>query len=155
MTGRILLDVAVILAVARIGGFLFERLGQPGVMGEIVAGIALGPTLLGALPGDPSAALFPEDSRALLHAVGQIGLALFMFTVGWDLDLGLARRRERAALVISIASVVLPFVLGLALAAYLHPDYGGDVPFWPFALFVGASLSLTAFPVLARMLEDI
>jgi Kef-type K+ transport system membrane component KefB len=150
----ILLDVAVILVAARVGGVLFERAGQPGVIGEIVAGIALGPTLLGALPGDPSGALFGEDSRSALDAIGQIGLALFMFTVGWDLDLRLVRRRERAAIVISIASIVVPFGIGLGLAAYLHPAHAADVPFWPFALFVGAALSLTAFPVLARILEQ-
>ena len=150
----ILLDIAVILVAARVGGVLFERAGQPAVIGEIVAGIALGPTLLGALPGDPSTALFGEDSRSALDALGQIGLALFMFTVGWDLDLRLVRRRERAAVVISAASIVLPFGLGLGLAAYLHPTHGAGVPFWPFALFIGAALSLTAFPVLARILEQ-
>jgi Kef-type K+ transport system membrane component KefB len=152
--GRVLIDVAVILVAARVGGFLFERIGQPGVIGEIVAGIALGPTLLGALPGDPSADLFHADTRSVLSAIGQLALALFMFTVGWDLDLRLVRRRERAAVAISIASVALPFALGLGLAAYLHPRHASDVPFWPFALFVGAALSLTAFPVLARILDE-
>ena len=150
----ILLDIAVILVAARVGGVLFERAGQPGVIGEIVAGIALGPTLLGAFPGDPSGELFGEDSRSALDAIGQIGLAVFMFTVGWDLDLRLVRRRERAAILISIASIVVPFGIGLGLAAYLHPEHAADVPFWPFALFVGAALSLTAFPVLARILEQ-
>jgi Kef-type K+ transport system membrane component KefB len=152
--GRILLDVAVILVAARVGGALFERAGQPGVIGQIVAGIALGPTVLGALPGDPSSALFPESTHSVLHAIGQLGLALFMFAVGWDLNLRLVRRRERAAISVSIASIALPFALGLGLAAYLHPRHAADVPFWPFALFVGASLSLTAFPVLARILEQ-
>lgn len=152
--GGILLDVAVILVAARIGGLLFERVGQPAVIGEIVAGITLGPTVLGALPGDPSSALFDEDARPVLHDLGQLGLALFMFTVGWDLDLGLVRRRERAAIIISVASIVVPFGIGLALAAYLHPEHAADVPFWPFALFVGAALSLTAFPVLARILDE-
>ena len=94
-TGRILLDVAVILVAARAGGALFERLGQPSVIGEIAAGIALGPTLLGALPGDPSSDLFPADALAVLQLIGQLGLVLFMFTVGWDLDLQIVRRRER------------------------------------------------------------
>jgi K+:H+ antiporter len=152
---RILLDVAVILACARVAAALFVRFGQPGVVGELVAGIALGPTLLGALPGDPSSALFPADSRTVLHAIGQIGLVLFMFMVGWNLDLRLVRRRERAAVLISVASIVLPFAIGLGLAGWLHPRYAADVPFWPFALFVGASMSLTAFPVLARILGDL
>ena len=157
-TGRILLDVAVILVAARAGALLFERFGQPGVIGEIAAGVALGPTLLGALPGDPSSALFPADAMAVLRQIGQLGLALFMFTVGWDLDLRLVRRRERAAATVSVASIVVPFALGLALAVHLHPEHdsiaGAPVPFWPFALFVGASLSVTAFPVLARILRE-
>jgi Kef-type K+ transport system membrane component KefB len=157
-TGRILLDVAVILLAARAGGMLFERAGQPGVIGEIAAGVALGPTLLGALPGDPSSALFPGEANEVLRLIGQLGLVLFMFTVGWELDLTLVRRRERAAATVSIASVLLPFALGMALAVHLHPAHdsiaGAPVPFWPFALFVGASLSLTAFPVLARILRE-
>jgi Kef-type K+ transport system membrane component KefB len=157
-TGRILLDVAVILVAARAGAVLFERFGQPAVIGEIVAGLALGPTLLGALPGDPSSELFPADALAVLKLIGQIGLVLFMFTVGWDLDLRVVRRREGAAAAVSIASIVLPFALGLGLAVHLHPDHdvvaGTEVPFWPFALFLGASLALTAFPVLARILQE-
>jgi Kef-type K+ transport system membrane component KefB len=157
-TGRIMLDVAVILVAARAVGMLFEGAGQPGVIGEIVAGVALGPTLLGALPGDPSSALFPAEATDVLRLIGQLGLVLFMFTVGWDLDLRLVRRRGRAAATVSVASVLLPFALGLALAVHLHPAHdsvsGATVPFWPFALFVGASLSLTAFPVLARILRE-
>jgi Kef-type K+ transport system membrane component KefB len=157
-TGRILLDVALILIAARVGGVLFERLGQPAVIGEIVAGLLLGPTVLGALPGDPSSELFPADALSVLKLIGQLGLALFMFTVGWDLDLRVVRRREGAAAAVSIASILLPFALGLGLAVHLHPDHdtvaGAAVPFWPFALFIGASLALTAFPVLARILQE-
>jgi Kef-type K+ transport system membrane component KefB len=157
-TGRVLLDVAVILVAARAGSVLFERIGQPAVIGEIAAGVALGPTLLGALPGDPSSDLFGAGALDVLKLIGQIGLALFMFTVGWDLDLSIVRRREGAAATVSIASIVLPFALGLALAAHLHAGHdtvGGEaVPFWPFALFLGASLALTAFPVLARILQQ-
>jgi Kef-type K+ transport system membrane component KefB len=157
-TGTILLDLAVILLAARIGGLLFARIGQPAVIGEIAAGVALGPTLLGALPGDPSSELFPPGALDVLHVIGQIGLVLFMFGVGWDLDLRLVRRREGAAAAVSIGSTLLPFALGLGLAVYLHPDHdtvGGEpVAFWPFALFVGASLALTAFPVLARILRE-
>ena len=157
-TGRILLDVAVILAAAYAGGLLFERFGQPRVVGEIAAGVALGPTLLGALPGDPSSALFPADALSVLQLIGQLGLVLFMFTVGWDLDLKLIRHREGAAAAVSFASIALPFTLGLALATHLHAAHdevdGTEVAFWPFALFIGASLSLTAFPVLARILQE-
>jgi Kef-type K+ transport system membrane component KefB len=158
MSGRLLLDLAVILVAARAGGLLFERIGQPAVIGEIAAGIVLGPTLLGALPGDPSTALFPPETLAVLKQVGELGLVLFMFVVGWDLDLASVRHKERAAALISLASMVLPFGLGLLLAAYLHADHGvvaGEpVPFTPFALFIGAALALTAFPVLARILRQ-
>jgi Kef-type K+ transport system membrane component KefB len=150
--------VALILVAARAGALLFRRVGQPAVIGEIAAGIALGPTLLGTLPGDPSAELFPAGTVDLLRLIGQLGLVLFMFGVGWDLDLRLVRRREGAAAAVAIGSTLLPFVLGLALAVYLHPDHdtvdGEAVPFWPFALFVGAALALTAFPVLARILHE-
>jgi Kef-type K+ transport system membrane component KefB len=157
-TGRILLDVAVILVAARAGSLLFERIGQPPVIGEIVAGLALGPTVLGALPGDPSADLFPAETLDVLKLIGQLGLVLFMFTVGWDLDLRVVRRREAAGASVSISSIVLPFAFGLALAVHLHAEHdivaGAAVPFWPFALFLGASLALTAFPVLARILRE-
>src|SRR4051794_3579495 len=157
-TARVLLDVAVILVAAWAGGRLFERVGQPAVIGEIAAGVALGPTLLGAFPGDPSASLFPADARAVLTLIGQLGLALFMFAVGWDLNLKIVRRREGAAASVSVFSILLPFALGLGLAAYLHHEHGtvgGEpVPFGPFALFIGAALAMTAFPVLARILND-
>ena len=154
-TGQVILDVAVILVAARIGGAVFEAIGQPGVIGEIVAGVTLGPTILGAFPGDPAADLFPPEAVEVLTAIGQLGLALFMFQIGWELDLQLVRRRERAALLISLASVLVPFALGIGLAFYLHPRYAEDVPYWPFALFIGAALSLTAFPVLARLLAQL
>ena len=157
-TGRILLDVAVILLAARAGSLLFARAGQPAVIGELAAGVALGPTLLGALPGDPSSDLFGADATHVLELIGQLGLVLFMFTVGWDLDLRVVRRRGAAAATVSVASIVLPFALGLALAPHLHARHGtvagSAVPFWPFALFLGASLALTAFPVLARILQE-
>ncbi len=157
--GMVVLDIAVILLAARAGGLLFQRIGQPAVIGEIAAGIALGPTLLGALPGDPSAALFPADAGEVVTAIGDIGLVLFMFTVGWQLELRRVRRREQAAVLVSLSSIALPFALGLALAAYLHPAHrvvdGEPVPFAPFALFIGAALSITAFPVLARILRDL
>jgi Kef-type K+ transport system membrane component KefB len=157
-TGRLLLDVAVVLLAARAGGMLFARVGQPPVIGELAAGVALGPTLLGALPGDPSSSLFPAATAQVLVAIGQLGLVLFMFTVGWDLDLNVVRRRGGAAASVSITSVLLPFALGLAIASHLYPAHdivaGASVPFWPFALFIGASLALTAFPVLARILQE-
>jgi Kef-type K+ transport system membrane component KefB len=158
LTARLLLDLALILILARAMGALFARLRQPPVIGEIIAGILLGPTLLGALPGDPTAALFGPEVRDGLRVVGQLALATFMFTVGWSLDTSALRRHERTAAAISLASAVVPFVLGIAIAVPLHRAHGvvdGDaVAFLPFALFIGASMSITAFPVLARILVD-
>jgi Kef-type K+ transport system membrane component KefB len=158
LTARVLLDLALILILARAMGALFARLRQPPVIGEIVAGILLGPTLLGAIPGDPAAALFAPEVRDALRVVGQVALAAFMFTVGWSLDTSSLRRHERTAAAISLSSALVPFVLGVAIAIPLHRAHGvvdGDpVALLPFALFIGASMSITAFPVLARILVD-
>jgi len=157
MTGKLLLDLAAILLVAYGIGRLFAHVRQPPVIGHIVGGILLGPTLLGLLPGDPSAALFPPAAAAQLRVIGQLGLSVFMFTVGWDLDIARVRRHAHTAGVVSGASITLPFTLGLALAAALYPAHHGPDPrvgYWAFALFIAASLSITAFPVLARILTE-
>lgn len=154
----VLLDIAVIVLAARGMGILARRIGQPAVVGEIVAGLLLGPSLLGLFPGNPSVGLFPLVVRPYLNVVAQMGLVIFMFIVGLELDLTLVRGRERVASVISLSSVVLPFGLGIILAEviYHHHDHvaGKVVSFWPFALFIGVSMSITAFPVLARMLTE-
>jgi Kef-type K+ transport system membrane component KefB len=154
----VLLDIAVIVLAARGMGILARRVGQPAVVGEIVAGLLLGPSVLGQFPGNPSLGLFPVIVRPYLNVVAQIGLVIFMFIIGLELDLTLVRGRERMASVISISSIVLPFGLGLGMAAIIYSDHhhvaGKDVSFWPFALFIGVSMSITAFPVLARMLTE-
>ncbi|MDT7546498.1 MAG: hypothetical protein QOE99_2608 [Actinomycetota bacterium] len=154
----VFLDIAVIVVVARLMGMLFRRLRQPAVVGEIIAGIALGPSLLGTLPGDLPTHLFPLDVRPFLRVVAQLGLIIFMFIVGLELDVALIRGKERIAATISLASVVLPFAMGIGLAVYLHHNHGvvagKKVDFLPFALFIGASMSVTAFPVLARILTE-
>jgi Kef-type K+ transport system membrane component KefB len=154
----VLLDVAVIVLAARGMGILARRVGQPAVVGEIVAGLVLGPSVLGQFPGNPSLGLFPIVVRPYLNVVAQVGLVIFMFIVGLELDLTLVRGRERVASVISISSVALPFALGIGLAALIYTDHqhvaGKVVSFWPFALFIGVSMSITAFPVLARMLTE-
>lgn len=153
----VFLDLAVIVLLARVAGGALRRLRQPAVIGEILAGILLGPTLLGALPGDLPAELFPPDVRPYLRVLGDLGLILFMFMVGLQLDLRLVRRLERAA-AISASSVVVPFLLGLLLAGGLHDSHGivagTKVDFAPFALFIAAAMSITAFPVLARILQE-
>jgi Kef-type K+ transport system membrane component KefB len=154
----VLLDIAVIVLAARGMGILARRVGQPAVVGEIIAGLALGPSVLGQFPGNPSVGLFPVIVRPYLNVVAQIGLVIFMFIIGLELDLTLVRGRERVASVVSLGSIALPFAIGLGLAALIYPDHdhvaGKDVSFWPFALFIGVSMSITAFPVLARMLTE-
>jgi len=154
----VLIDIAVIVVVARLMGTLARRLRQPAVVGEIIAGLLLGPSLLGKFPHDPSLGLFPMVVRPYLNVVAQIGLVIFMFIVGLELDLNLVRGRERTAMTTSLSSIALPFGLGLLLASFIHSQHdhvaGKLVHFWPFALFVGASMSITAFPVLARMLSE-
>jgi Kef-type K+ transport system membrane component KefB len=157
-TWLVFLDVALVIALAGATGSLFARLGQPRVIGEIVAGIALGPTLLGALPGDLTGLLFAHDVRASLGVIGQLALALFMFLVGWDMNLRVLGANERTAATISLLSASVPFGLGAALAVVLYQSHGvvdgHAVGIVPFALFIGASMSITAFPVLARILVE-
>ncbi|MCO1654438.1 cation:proton antiporter [Pseudonocardia sp. S2-4] len=140
-------------------GRLFLRLGQPAVIGEIVAGIALGPTLLGLLPGDLDALLFPTEVRPHLSVIAQLGLALFMFIVGLEVDLGLIRGRGRAAGTVATGAMVLPLVLGAAVALVLYPHHdtnadGEPIPQLAFVLFLGVAMSITALPVLARILTE-
>jgi Kef-type K+ transport system membrane component KefB len=143
--------VAVVIVVARAVGALFRRIGQPPVIGEVVAGIALGPSLL----GDWSNGLFPLETRPLLRILASLGLVLFMFLVGLEMDLGHLRdgQRRRISGGVAVLGTAVPFALGIVLATVLHPDHGvGD--FLPFALFIGAAMSTTAFPVLARILQE-
>ncbi len=154
----VFIDLAVIIVLARLMGRLAIKVGQPAVVGEIIAGIMLGPSLLGLLPGDLDALLFPPDIRPFLNVLAQLGLVLFMFLVGLEVDLGFIRGREKIAVSVSIASIVLPFALGWLLATYLHGRHdvvdGMEVSFLAFALFLGVAMSITAFPVLARILAE-
>jgi Kef-type K+ transport system membrane component KefB/nucleotide-binding universal stress UspA family protein len=151
----LLLQISVILVVARAFGWLFRKVNQPQVIGEMVAGILLGPSLLGWLSPDVSAWLFPPDSLDALHALSQVGLLLFMFLVGLEFDHKLLRGLGRTAVVTSNASILVPFLLGIGLSVYLYPLLSeGQVSWLHFALFMGAAMSVTAFPVLARILTE-
>ena len=150
--GLLMLDLALILVLARIGGWLAKKAGQPPVVGEIIAGIALGPTVIGP---HLSTVLVPTDIRVPLSALANVGLVLFMFIVGYELDHKLIRGRERVAVSVSIGSILLPCALGVTLAFWLADRHGvGGDDRLPFVLFLGAAMSITAFPVLARILTD-
>jgi Kef-type K+ transport system membrane component KefB len=151
----VLLALVVIIATARLMGALFKRVRQPPVVGEVLAGILLGPSLLGQVAPDALSALFPPAVVTPLSTIAHVGVVLFMFIVGLELDTGVVRQRMRATVLVSVASIVAPFVLGSALALVLYPRLSSpDVPFTAFSLFLGVSMSVTAFPVLARILTD-
>ena len=153
--GLLLAQLVVILVAARAAGLLMRPLGQPAVIGEMIAGLALGPSLLGAVAPDVLAALFPAGGMLPLAALSQLGVLLFMFVVGLRLDLTLLRGRAHVAVAVSHASIIAPFLLGAALAPLLHPAFAPPgVGLLPFALFLAAAMSVTAFPVLARILDD-
>ena len=152
---RLLLALLAVIATARVMAALFQRLHQPPVIGEVIAGIVLGPSLLGRVAPEVAAFVFPAAVVPHIGMLSQVGVILFMFLVGVHLDTGLLGQRRHAVVAISHASIVVPFVLGAALALLLYPRLsGGDVPFVTFALFVGVAMSITAFPVLARILRD-
>ena len=151
----LLLQIIVIIIVARLFGLVFRKIGQPPVMGEMVAGIALGPSLLGLLSPSTMAFLFPSSSLATLGVLSQIGVVLFMFVVGMELDIEHLRQKAAAAVMVSHASIIVPFLLGAALALLLYSTLApAATSFAAFALFMGIAMSITAFPVLARILED-
>jgi Kef-type K+ transport system membrane component KefB len=151
----LILQIAVILVVARGVGWLFRRLHQPQVVGEMAAGILLGPSLLGWVAPDTYAALFPKESLPNLNTLSQVGLLLFMFLVGLEFEPRLLRGRGHAAVVTSHVSIIVPFFLGSLLALFLYPRLSDSgVHFTGFALFMGAAMSVTAFPVLARILTE-
>jgi Kef-type K+ transport system membrane component KefB len=152
---RLLLQIITIIAFARIFGYLSKKIGQPGVIGEIIAGIFLGPSILGYIAPGISGFLFPAESIRILEFFSQIGLILFMFIIGMDIDLKVLGRKAPEAFVVSHASIVIPFALGMGLAYYIYTGSSPDgVPFLSFALFIGISMSITAFPVLARILQE-
>jgi Kef-type K+ transport system membrane component KefB len=151
----LLLQIGVILIAARVVGWIFRQLHQPQVVGEIAAGIMLGPSLLGWVAPGFSAMVFPVASLTFLNALSQIGLVIFMFLIGLELDTKMMRGRGHTAVVTSHVSILAPFLLGSALALYLYPRLSNaSVPFISFALFMGVSMSITAFPVLARILAE-
>jgi len=152
---HVLLALVVVIATARGLGSIFRSAHQPPVVGEIIAGILLGPSLLGRLVPGVSAYLFPSAVGPFLNIIAQVGVILYMFLVGLELDPALLRKRGHATVAISHASIIAPFLLGALIALMLYPRLStSDVPFTCFSLFLGVSMSVTAFPVLARILTD-
>ncbi len=148
-------QIVVILGVSRLLGWLLRRLGQPQVVGEMITGILLGHSVLGVFAPQVHDFLFPRGSLRFLNALSQIGVLLFMYLVGLELDRHVLRRRGRTALLTSHASIALPMFLGVALATIVFETLAPPgVGFTPFALFLGAAMSVTAFPVLARVLAE-
>jgi Kef-type K+ transport system membrane component KefB/nucleotide-binding universal stress UspA family protein len=151
----LLWQIATIIVVSRLLGVVMRRLGQPLVMAEVVAGIVLGPSVFGLLWPDAMTVLFPASSLELLRMLSQVGLVLFMFLIGLELDPKLLRGRTRSSILISHTSIVFPFALGAGSAWWLYDVYSSPtVPFTAFMLFLGVSMSVTAFPVLARILAE-
>jgi Kef-type K+ transport system membrane component KefB len=157
LTGQILLQLIVILIVVQLFGYLCSRIGQQWVIGEILAGLALGPSLLGAFLPGVKAALFPAAALPTLQTLGDIGLVLYMFSLGARLDTHLMLRQSRSAVVVSFSGILLPLVLGALLAFFLypHPGFAGpNADLVSFMLILGTAMAITAFPVLARLLAE-
>src|SRR3984893_9759593 len=151
----LVLQIALVLAVCRLVGNIFLKIQQPRVVGEMFAGIMLGPSLLGWLAPQFSTFLFPVSSLGFLSALSQVGVIVFMFLVGLGINPKELKSHGHAAVLTSHVSITAPFVLASFLAIYLYPRLSDDsVPFTSFALFMGAAMSITAFPVLARILNE-
>jgi Kef-type K+ transport system membrane component KefB len=151
----LLLQIIVIIAIAHLFGFLFKKIGQPAVIGEIFAGIILGPSVIGLFFPQINQFLFPPASLGTLNFLSQIGLILFMFIIGMELDLKAIRKQAFGAVIISHASIIIPYTLGMGLAYFIYNEYApAGTSFLSFALFMGIAMSITAFPVLARILQE-
>lgn len=152
---HVLLALLAVLITGRALGLVFRYLGQPPVIGEVVGGILLGPSLLGRVWPEAAAFILPASVAPHLGMIAQLGVILYMFLVGLELNPELLRKRAHSTVAISHASIILPFVMGAGLALLLYPRLSNSaVPFTSFALFMGVAMSITAFPVLARILTD-
>nr|BBH91640.1 hypothetical protein KTC_63910 [Thermosporothrix sp. COM3] len=155
LTGQILLQLIVILIVVQLFRVVCLRLGQQAVVGEILAGLALGPSLLGVLFPEMKMSLFPREALPTLQTLGELGLMLYMFTLGTRLEVHVMLNQRRAALAASFLGIVLPFGTGILAGFFLYPAYAGSKATLPsFLLLIGTALAITAFPVLARLLTD-
>lgn len=155
LTGQIFIQLIVILLVVQVFGDLCQRIGQPRVIGEILAGLALGPTLLGAIVPRVEAAIFPSSALPTFQTLGDIGLTLYMFSLGTHIDTHAMLKQGRKAIAVSLSDVLLPLALGGAFALFLYPRFAGSrANLVSFMLLVGTAMAITAFPVLARLLQE-
>ncbi|OFX37195.1 MAG: hypothetical protein A2X08_06365 [Bacteroidetes bacterium GWA2_32_17] len=151
----LLLQVIIILLLSKVFGIIFKKLGQQTVIGEIIAGIFLGPSIFGWLCPDLSAVIFPKESFISLQFLSQIGLAFFMFVIGMELDISKIKNKAHDAVIISHVSIIFPFFLGTCLSYFIYQELAPqNINFISFALFIGIAMSITAFPVLARILKE-
>lgn len=152
---HLFVQLLVVITAARLMGLLFTRMGQPAVVGEMLAGILLGPSLFGWVAPEMFGFVFPADSLGTLRLMSQVGVCLFMFAVGMDFNASHVRSKAHAAVAVSHASIVVPYMLGVLLAYFLFSDLAATgAGFTAFALFMGIAMSITAFPVLARILQE-
>lgn len=154
---RFFLQLAFILVVCRIVGLIARRVGQPQVVGEMIAGVVMGPSLFGLMLPEWQSYIFPKASMTILYAISQVGLVLYMFLIGTEFQVDMIRDRLRSAASVSLAGIVTPFILGSMLALMLLGDatyFTREVSRWEAMLFLGAAMSITAFPMLARILYE-
>ncbi len=152
---KILAQLAIIMLAARLGGWAASKLGQPIVVGEIAAGLLLGPSLLGRIWPDGLAIVFSADTSQTLHVFSELGLVLLMFLVGLEFDFSLLRQVGGTSLRVAIAGLALPLVLGFALAGWLQPSLAADVDRLSFMLIVAVAMSITAIPILGRIMIEV
>jgi Kef-type K+ transport system membrane component KefB/nucleotide-binding universal stress UspA family protein len=151
----VLVEVLIVIALSRLVGLGFRWIKQPQVIGEIVAGIMLGPSLFGLVAPDLAATVFPAEAVPFLNVLSEIGLIFFMFLIGLELNPKYLKNNLDTAILTSHVSILVPFSLGSLLALLLYPIVSNNsVSFTAFALFLGAAMSITAFPVLARIITE-
>jgi Kef-type K+ transport system membrane component KefB len=150
-------QLAFILVICRVVGLAAKKIGQPQVIGEMVAGVLMGPSLFGWLLPEAQRWIFPQESMSILYTVNQVGLVLYMFVIGLEFQVDLIQQRLRSAATVSLAGILAPLSLGGLLAWALHGDmglFGSNVAAWQAMLFLGAAMSVTAFPVLSRIIHE-
>ncbi len=152
---KFMMQLILVVGLARFFGILFQRIGQPSVIGEILAGILLGPTLLGSVFPSGYEFLFPKNSLFVLQIFSQFGLILFMFVIGMELDTSVLKNKIHTAVIVSHASILFPFALGMGFSLFIYQRFApANISFLTFSLFMGIAMSITAFPVLARILQE-